>query len=97
MHQHQGLAPSGHQSATRQETWLVANTPMASSTESSDPSGARTLLTADELARALAVEVYDAEGKTTKLGGLVQGRRSLLVFIRHFCKLFLGFRTFLLI
>jgi hypothetical protein len=57
---------------------------MASSSD--DASGARTLLTADELAQAFAVEVYDAEGKTTKLGDLVKGRRSLLVFIRHFCK-----------
>jgi hypothetical protein len=63
---------------------------MASSNiKSSDAHGARTLPTADELSQAFAVEVYDGEGKTKKLGELVQGQKSILVFIRHFCK-FIG-------
>jgi hypothetical protein len=56
-------------------------------TEFSDaPSGARTPPTADELSQAFAIEVYDREGKTKTLGELVKGQKSVLVFIRHFCK-----------
>jgi hypothetical protein len=58
----------------------------SSTTESSDASGARTLPTPDELSQAFAVEVYDRKGKTKTLGELVKGQKSVLVFIRHFCK-----------
>jgi hypothetical protein len=58
----------------------------SSATETSDASGARIPPTADELSQAFAVEVYDREGKTKTLGELVKGQKSVLVFIRHFCK-----------
>ena len=44
-----------------------------------------TPLTRDELSEAQKIEVYDREGKTQTLGGLMEGKRSLLVFTRHFC------------
>ena len=43
-------------------------------------------LTADELAQALKVEVYDREGKTKALCELTEGKRTILIFTRHFCK-----------
>ena len=46
----------------------------------------RTPLTCDELSQALEVEVYDRAGKTETLGTLTKGKRSVLIFIRHFCK-----------
>jgi hypothetical protein len=49
-------------------------------------SEARALPTADELAQALKVEVYDNKGKSTPLGELANGQRTALIFIRHFCK-----------
>jgi hypothetical protein len=55
-------------------------------TESVDVTGARKPPTAEELSEALKVEVYDREGKTTPLGELVKGQRTVLVFTRHFCK-----------
>ena len=39
-----------------------------------------------ELSEALKIDVYDREGKTKALGDLVRGQRTVLVFIRHFCK-----------
>lgn len=50
-------------------------------------SGAHTPLTHDELSQALRIDVYDQEGKTMALGELVAGKRTALVFIRHFCKI----------
>ncbi|EAT86864.1 hypothetical protein SNOG_05800 [Parastagonospora nodorum SN15] len=50
----------------------------------SDKSEARALPTADELAQALKVEVYDNKGKSTPLGDLAKGQRTALIFIRHF-------------
>jgi hypothetical protein len=47
---------------------------------------ARAPVTPEEMSQALAVEVFDREGKTTTLGELVKGKRTALVFIRHFCK-----------
>jgi hypothetical protein len=56
----------------------------------SDPtsgaSDARTPLTREELSRAFEIDVYDREGKTKTLGDLVKGQRTVLVFIRHFCR-----------
>ncbi|KAH7385590.1 hypothetical protein DE146DRAFT_667620 [Phaeosphaeria sp. MPI-PUGE-AT-0046c] len=43
-----------------------------------------TPLTTDELSEALKVDVYDQEGRTKTLGELVDGKRTALVFIRHF-------------
>lgn len=39
----------------------------------------------DELNEALNVKVYDREGKTTTLGELTKGKRSVLIFTRHYC------------
>lgn len=47
---------------------------------------ARAPVSADELSQALAVEVYDRTGKTTPLGELVKGKRTALIFVRHWCK-----------
>jgi hypothetical protein len=52
-------------------------------TQVSDPFA---LLTSDELSQALKVEVYDEDGKTSTLRELTKGRRTVLVFTRHFCK-----------
>jgi hypothetical protein len=49
-------------------------------------SDAFTPLTRDELSEAQKIEVYDREGKTQTLGELMKGKRSLLIFTRHFCK-----------
>jgi hypothetical protein len=49
-------------------------------------SDARTPLTREELSQAFEIDVYDREGKTKTLGDLVKGQRTVLVFIRHFCK-----------
>lgn len=45
---------------------------------------AQTPLTSDELSQALKIDVYDQDGKKTALGELVTGKRTGLVFIRHF-------------
>jgi hypothetical protein len=52
--------------------------------------GARDPVTPEELSQALAVEVYDRSGKATPLGQLVHGKRTALVFVRHFCESFMG-------
>ncbi|KAL5115149.1 hypothetical protein ACEQ8H_006985 [Pleosporales sp. CAS-2024a] len=53
----------------------------------SDPSDARRPPTAEELSQAFKVDVYDKDGKMSALGDLVQGKRTALVFIRHYwCK-----------
>ncbi|KAI2486204.1 AhpC-TSA-2 domain containing protein [Pyrenophora tritici-repentis] len=49
-----------------------------------DAANAHTAPTPDELTQALKVEVYDHEGKTKTLGELAQGKRTVLVFTRHF-------------
>ena len=59
---------------------------MASPSTEAASSDAQALLTADEVLEALAVEVYDREGKAAALGDLVKGKRTILIFIRHFCK-----------
>jgi peroxiredoxin len=51
---------------------------------SSSSSDASTPLTRDELSEAQKIEVYDREGKTQTLGELMKGKRSLLIFTRHF-------------
>jgi hypothetical protein len=48
---------------------------------------ASTLLTRDDLAPALEVDVFDRDGKAQTLGELAKGKRTMLVFIRHFCKM----------
>ncbi|EMD95192.1 hypothetical protein COCC4DRAFT_149537 [Bipolaris maydis ATCC 48331] len=57
---------------------------MASSNDTSDASSPTSLPTAAELSNALKIEVYDREGKTHVLGDLVKGKRSVLIFTRHF-------------
>ncbi|PVH99840.1 hypothetical protein DM02DRAFT_593687 [Periconia macrospinosa] len=51
---------------------------------SAEQSAARTPLSPSELAEALQIEVYDAEGKTHALGDLIKGQRSALIFTRHY-------------
>jgi hypothetical protein len=48
---------------------------------------ATTTLTRDELAPALQIDVFDRDGKATTLGQLIHGKRTVLIFIRHFCKI----------
>ena len=50
-----------------------------------DPSSGRALLTADELKEASRIEVYDHAGTKTTLGDLIEGKRTVLIFTRHFC------------
>jgi hypothetical protein len=57
-----------------------------STADTPDVDSPRTLPTAEELSEALKIDVYDREGKTKALGDLVRGQRTVLVFIRHFCK-----------
>lgn len=57
--------------------------PPTSDAAASDPQAP---LTADELAEALKVEVFDRDGKAATLEELVKGKRTALIFIRHFCK-----------
>lgn len=58
----------------------------SSATQSPDTSSPRSPPSAEELSDAFKIEVYDHEGKTHALGELVKGKRSVLIFIRHFCK-----------
>ncbi|CAA9957106.1 AhpC-TSA-2 domain containing protein [Pyrenophora teres f. maculata] len=60
---------------------MAAPTPTSADT---DAASARTLPAVEELAQALKVEVYDREGKTKTLGELADGKRTVLVFTRHF-------------
>lgn len=62
----------------------AAHAPAASSVDSQDSANARTLPTAEELSQALQVDVLDREGKKTPLGELVKGKRTVIVFVRHF-------------
>ncbi|KAF1913103.1 hypothetical protein BDU57DRAFT_559241 [Ampelomyces quisqualis] len=52
--------------------------PLAQAPDASTPP------TPAELSAALEIEVYDQEGHTKTLGEVVQGRRTALIFIRHF-------------
>ncbi|KAH8701330.1 hypothetical protein GQ44DRAFT_831937 [Phaeosphaeriaceae sp. PMI808] len=56
----------------------------SSSSVSPDHSGAKTLLTPDEVAQVLSIEVLDREGKAAPLGDLAKGKRTVLIFTRHF-------------
>ena len=42
-------------------------------------------LTADQLEAASSVEIFDQDGKKSTFGELIQGKRTVAVFIRHFC------------
>lgn len=42
-------------------------------------------LSSNELQEAIAIEVYDSAGSRQALGDLIDGKRSILVFTRHFC------------
>lgn len=57
----------------------------------SDPSGARVPPTLEELRDAFKVEVYDGVGEKRPLGDIIEGRRSVLIFTRHFCMITLVF------
>lgn len=48
--------------------------------------GAREIPTSEELKEAFAVEVYDHSGDKKRLGDLIEGKRSILIFTRHFCE-----------
>ncbi|KAF3050146.1 hypothetical protein E8E11_010019 [Didymella keratinophila] len=50
----------------------------------SDESGACVLPTSNELQEALNVEVYDRVGEKQPLGDIIKGKRSVLIFTRHF-------------
>ncbi|KAJ8119070.1 hypothetical protein OPT61_g56 [Boeremia exigua] len=52
---------------------------------SSISEGARAVPTPDELTEALRVEVYDHNGNKQALGDLIEAKRSVLIFTRHFC------------
>ncbi|KAF3031549.1 hypothetical protein E8E12_001673 [Didymella heteroderae] len=53
-------------------------------TKTADASGARILPTSDELRNAFNVEVYDRSGKKRPLRDIIDGKRSVLIFTRHF-------------
>lgn len=55
--------------------------------EKLDRSGARFLPNSDELQEALKVEVYDRVGEKRPLGDIIERKRSVLIFTRHFCML----------
>jgi hypothetical protein len=54
--------------------------------KANDDVDARAPVSPEELSQALAVEVYDRAGKTIQLGELIKGKRTALIFVRHFCK-----------
>lgn len=60
-----------------------------SSTQSSRPSHAAETaqLTPDQLDVLYSAEVFDEDGQSHQLDRITQGKRVLLVFIRHFCEL----------
>jgi hypothetical protein len=53
--------------------------------DKSDQPGARVLSSSDELQEALQVEVHDRVGEKRPLGDIIEGKRSVLIFTRHFC------------
>lgn len=58
------------------------------SSAAADESGgsvARVLPTSDELREALKIEVFDRVGAERALGDIIEGKRSVLIFTRHFC------------
>ncbi|KAI8942919.1 hypothetical protein NX059_000958 [Plenodomus lindquistii] len=52
--------------------------PSISSNETSQPP------TAEELSQVLKVDVFDRDGAACSLGQLIEGKRTALIFIRHF-------------
>jgi hypothetical protein len=56
-------------------------------TDSTEQPAARTPLSSSELTDACKIDVYDSKGKAHTLGEVIQGKRSVLIFTRHFCKL----------
>ncbi|KAJ4339366.1 hypothetical protein N0V87_003303 [Didymella glomerata] len=52
--------------------------------DKSDQPGARVLPSSDELQEALQVEVHDRVGEKRPLGDIIEGKRSVLIFTRHF-------------
>ena len=53
---------------------------------SSDDTHARAIPDEAVICQALGEEVVDKEGAVHKLGDLIDGKRTCLVFIRHFCE-----------
>lgn len=51
-------------------------------------------LTPTQLEVLLTAEVFDEAGKTSKLGDIISGKRVVLIFIRHFCKLSRFWRSY---
>ncbi|KAJ4381463.1 hypothetical protein N0V86_002822 [Didymella sp. IMI 355093] len=49
-----------------------------------DSSGARAPATSGELREASKVEIYDRVGEKRPLGDIIMGKRSVLIFTRHF-------------
>jgi hypothetical protein len=58
----------------------------SSHTDQASLDDARVLPTSEELKEAFAVDVYDRVGAKKRLGDLIEGKRSILVFTRHFCE-----------
>ena len=54
-------------------------------TNSQDVSVAQAPPTFDELQEAFSVEVFDRAGVKKTLGDIINGKRSILIFTRHFC------------
>lgn len=48
--------------------------------------GASVIPSNDALQQALRIGVFDHKGVQTPLGDLVEGKRSVLIFTRHFCR-----------
>ena len=48
---------------------------------------ARAPSTSDELKEAFQIEIYDRAGQKKALGDVIEGKRSVLIFTRHFCRL----------
>lgn len=42
-------------------------------------------VTAEELVEALKIDVLDHKGRAFPLGELVAGKRTVLIFTRHYC------------
>jgi hypothetical protein len=64
----------------------VTSTMASSHNEQATLDGARDTPTSEELKEAFAVEVYDRVGAKKRLGDLIEGKRSILIFTRHFCE-----------
>ncbi|KAF3006889.1 hypothetical protein E8E13_011076 [Curvularia kusanoi] len=57
---------------------------MASHSDIKTPGDAKEIPTPEELKEAFAVEIYDHLGNKKRLGDLIEGKRSILIFTRHF-------------